>query len=110
MEANDGLKAIGVDSGNLAHDAHLHILRVLLGDGHIGRRVMLFITHEDVRDQGTLARQERDGQLDCFSVPILGVSPLEFDAADGLIELVEEAEFGAHAEVGDREEADLLYY
>ena len=108
MESNDGLKAIGVDAGNLAHDAHLDVLRVLLRDGHIGRRVMLFIAHEDVRDQRTLAWQERDGQLDCFSVPILRVSPLKFDAADRLIELVQEAELGAHAEVRDREEAELF--
>ena len=108
MESNDGLKAIRVDAGNLAHDAHLHVLRILLRDGHIRRRVVLFITHEDVRDQRTLAWQERDGQLDCFSVPILRVPPLEFDAADCLIELVKEAELGAHAEVRDREEAELF--
>ena len=108
MEPNDGLKAIGVDAGNLAHDAHLHVLRILLRDGHIRRGVMLFITHEDVRDQRTLAWQERDGQLDRLSVPILGVSPLEFHATDRLIELVKEAELGAHAEVRDREEAELF--
>ena len=108
MEPNDGLKAIGVDAGNLTHYAHLHVLRILLRNGHIRRRVMLFITHEDVGDQRTLAWQERDGQLDCFSVPILRVSPLEFDAADCLIELVKEAKLGTHAEVGDCEEAELF--
>jgi len=70
--------------------------------------MVLLVGHENVADEGTLTGQERDGQLDGLTVPILTVLPVELDAPDSLIQLVQEAELSPHAEVRHGKEAQLL--
>lgn len=50
MEANYRLKSVGVDAGDLADDSHFDVLRVLLRDGHVARRVVLLVGHQYVAD------------------------------------------------------------
>jgi len=60
-----------------------------------------------VRNQGTLAGKEGDGDLDGLPVPVLGVPPGVDLLAQHFLQLVQEPVLGAHAEVGDHQEAYL---
>ena len=60
-----------------------------------------------MRHQGALARQERYRDLDCLAVPVLGVASRVDVLAEHLLQLVQEAELGAHAEVRYSQEAQL---
>ena len=69
--SDDRLEAARVDPIGLPHDLHVLVLRLILWDRHVRRRVMFLVAHQNVRDQGTLAREERDGHLNCLTVPVL---------------------------------------
>ena len=69
---------------------------------------MLLVTHKDVGDKWTFTRQERDCKLDSLAVPVLRVFSLVGDSTNLLIQLMEETELCAHAEVGHCQETELL--
>lgn len=71
---------------------------------------MLFVTHEDVRYKWTFTRQKGDRQLYGLAMPVFAVLSFEGNSANCFIQLVQKPELGAHAEVGDGEEAELLEY
>ena len=99
VETDNRLQSIRIDSDNLTYNSNFDVLGVILRDCHIRGRVVLLVTHQDVRDKGTLAREERDSEFDSFAVPVLRVFPLEGYSSDRFIKLVQESEFGAHTEV-----------
>ena len=105
MEPDNWLEAIWIHTRNLSNHSHFHILSFIFRNCHVRRWVMLFVTHQDVRDQGTFTGQERDSQFDSLSMPILRIFSLEFDPTDRFIELVKKSEFSSHAEVWYSEEA-----
>ena len=55
MEADDRLKLVAVDAGDLPDNSDLDILAVVLWDRHVGRRMMFLVAHQNVRHQRTLA-------------------------------------------------------
>lgn len=69
---------------------------------------MLLVAHEDVGDQGTLARQEGYSHLDGLSMPVFGVFAIKILVLDLFLKLVQEPVLGTHAEVAHRQEAHLL--
>lgn len=69
--------------------------------------MVLLVRHEDVGDQGRLTRQEGYCDFHCLPVPVLGVASRVDLFAQHFLQLVQEALFSAHAEVGDGKEAYL---
>lgn len=108
MEPDDGLQPIRIDTRDLADDAHLHILRLVFWNRHIGRGMVLLVTHQYVRHQWALAWQERNRKFHSLAMPVFTIFPIELDSTNGFIELVEKSELRAHAKVGHSKEAQLF--
>ena len=108
VETNYWLQFVAIDSVNLSDDSDLDVLAVILGNCHVGRRVVFLVAHQNVRDERALTRQEGDSELHCLAVPVLTVFSLVLDAANCFIKLMEKAELSAHAEVGDCQETKLF--
>lgn len=108
MEADDRLKLVAVDAGDLPDNSDLDILAIVLRDRHVGRRMVFLVAHQDVRHQRALARQKRNRKLNGLSVPVLAVLSLIFYTANRFVKLMQEPELCAHAEVGDSKETKLF--
>ena len=47
--SNDWLQSVWINTMDLSDDSHFDILRVFFGNSHVRRRVVLFVTHQNVR-------------------------------------------------------------
>ena len=92
MEPNDRLQTVGIDSVDLANHSHFYVLLFFFRDSHVRRRVVYFVTHENVRHQGAFAGQERYCKLNSLSMPVLAIFALKFDSSNCFIELVQKSE------------------
>ena len=70
--------------------------------------MVLLITHENVRDQRTLAWQKCYGHFDGLAMPVFRVSPLEGLLLNLFLELMQKSVFCTHAEVTYRQKAHFL--
>jgi len=67
--------------------------------------MVLLVAHKDVGDEGTLTRQKRDRKLYGLSVPVFAILPLVLYSTNRFVQLVQKPELGAHAEIGNGQEA-----
>jgi hypothetical protein len=68
--SDDRLKSARVDAAHLPDHSYEFILVFILRYDHVGRRVMLFVAHEDVRYQWTLTWKEGYRHFNGFAVPV----------------------------------------
>ena len=110
VEPDDRLQSVRIYTSDLAYHSHLDVLRLVLWNRHVRRRMVLLIAHQDMRDKGTFTGQERYSKLYSFAVPILAILPIELYPINGDVQLMQEPELSPHAEVGHCKEAELLQH
>ena len=108
MVPYDGLKSARVNSIDLTDDTDVLVLVLVFWYDHVWRGMVLFITHQNVRDEWAFTRKERYGHLNGFSVPVLRVFPFESLFLNFFLQLVQESIFCAHAEVAHGKEAHFF--
>ena len=108
MMSDYWLESTGIDTVWLSHDSHIFFLALIFWYHHIGRRMMLLITHKYMWHKWALTRQESYCHLNSLSVPVLRVSSLKCLVIDLLFELMKESVFCSHTKVADSKKAHLL--
>ena len=71
---------------------------------------MLLVAHQDMGNKRALTRQEWNGHLNCFTVPVLRVFSLKCLVLNLFFKLVQEPIFRAHAKVTDGKETQFLQH
>ena len=108
MVPNDRLQAARVDASALPHDPNKLILSLVLRNDQVAWRVVLLVTHQDVRDKRALTRQESNRHLHRLSVPVLRVFALERLVLTFFLELMQKSVLGAHTEVAYGQETHFF--
>ena len=106
--SDDWLQATGVDSVWLSYDSHEFVLAFVFWYHHVWRRVVFFITHQNMWNKGTLTWQERNGHFHGLSMPVFWISPFKSLLVYLFFQLVKESILSAHAEVTNRQKAHFL--